>query len=41
VTKNGKPFTDITSTTNITYLCSCTKSQGICTYRLERILVLS
>ena len=32
VTKNGKPFTNITSTTNITYLCSCTKSRGICTY---------
>jgi hypothetical protein len=32
VTKDGKPFTNITSATNVTYLCSCTKSQGICTY---------
>ncbi len=32
VIKNGKPFTNITSPTNVTYLCSCTKSQGICTY---------
>jgi hypothetical protein len=28
VTKNGKPFTNITSTTNITYLCSCTNPEG-------------
>jgi hypothetical protein len=35
VTKNGKLFTNITSTTNVTYLCSCTKSQGICTYSTQ------
>jgi hypothetical protein len=32
VTKNGKPFTNITSATNIMYLCSCTQTRGICTY---------
>ena len=32
VTRNGNPFANITSATNVTYLCSCTKSQGICTY---------
>jgi hypothetical protein len=32
VTKNGKPFTNITSATNVTFLCSFTKSRGICTY---------
>ena len=29
VTKNGKPLTNITSATNVTYLCSWTKSRGI------------